>query len=148
MSAPNQIQKLRGDGQPTRVQDNVGQVVNPMAQALSRTPIMGSAPVWTEIELDAAFAASSSSPPCLYKDALMRVQTKGSASTSAGVAANATVFTFGAGLRPKETQRLPVRGNGATAQFVTIAPTGVVTCDVAIGAGGTIDFGFSFLAEQ
>jgi hypothetical protein len=105
-------------------------------------------PTWTAPTLDAAFTASVSSPPGYYVDALSRVQTKGSASSAAGVAGGATLTTFPPGLRPKETQRFPVRGNAASYQSVTISPTGVVTVDVAIGAGGSVDFGFSFLAEQ
>lgn len=149
MTTPSQFPKLRGgSAEVSRAQDNIGGTLTPIAQALAKTPIMGSQPTWISFPKDAAFTDTSGQPSAYFVDALSMVQTKGSLTTSAGVAANATIGTMPSGCRPKETQRRPVRGNGVTYQSVTIAPTGVVTCDVAIGAGGTIDLGFSFLAEQ
>lgn len=149
MSTPTQFLKLRGDGQPARTQDNIDSTLRPIAEALNITPIMGNAPTWQPFPMDPAFASvTGQAAPSFYKDALMQVQTQGRMTTSAGVLAGATIGTFATGLRPKLPISRPVRGNGATYQSVTIAPTGVVTCDAAIAPGGTIDLGFSFLAEQ
>jgi hypothetical protein len=149
VSSPNQIQKLRGDGQPARVQDNVGAVLDPIAKALSQTPIMGTAPTWTALQVTTGFAATAGfATAAHYKDSLFRVWVKGALTCAAGCAANTTIATMPSGSRPRETQRKSVMGTGGTAQFVSIAPTGVVTNVLLIGAGGTIDIDFSFLAEQ
>lgn len=153
MSVPTVFPKLRGVGvneHAARAQDNTDIVLRPLAQALSQTPIMGVAPVWTALALNSAFAnfGGQFATAAYYKDALFRVWSKGVLVTAAGVGAGATVATFPPGFRPRETQRKAVEGNGATVQFISIDPTGVCAVEVAVGAGGTLDFDFSFLAEQ
>lgn len=147
-TTPTAFPKLRGsDSTLSRTQDNVNIQLGPISQALSQTPIMGSAPIWTPVTLDAAFASLGApyATAAYYKDALWRVWSVGVLVSAAGVGAGATVFTFPMGLRPSSTQRKAVEGSGATAQFVSIDAAGVVTVEVAVGAGGTLDVDFSFL---
>lgn len=143
--------KLRGgpDETVTRTQDNVDQVLRPVAQALSRTPIMGVAPVWIALALDPAFANTGGqlAVAAYYKDPFFRVWAKGSLTSAAGVAAGALIATLPASYRPKETLRLAVPVT-AGAQWLTISGTGAISTAFAIAAGGEIDLAFSFLAEQ
>lgn len=149
MATPSQFLKLRGDGQPARAQDNISTTLTPIAQALNQTPIMGTPPTWISHSLNAAFANAGGlyATAAYYKDALMRVWSKGVLTSAAGVAAGAAVLTFPAGFRPRETQRKAVEGNGATVQFISIASSGVCSVEVAVAAAGTLDIDFSFLAE-
>jgi hypothetical protein len=144
--------RLRSDEQPqqSRVQDGIQGTLGPLAQALNATPIMGSAPVWIPVDLDPAFAnfGGAFATAAYYKDSLMRLWAKGVLVTAAGVAPAATVATLPFGFRPAQTQRKAVEGNGGTAQFISIAPTGICTVELVVAAGGTVDFDFSFLVEQ
>jgi hypothetical protein len=144
------MQRLRGDGQPARVQDNVGAVLDPIAKALNSTPIMGAAPpAWVKPDLAAGFAQTSGAVAMGYhKDALGYFHSKGRATHAAGCAANTTLLTLPKGYRPAEAQSFPVRGNAATYQSLTVSLTGAVSVDVAIAAGGTVDFTISFLVER
>jgi hypothetical protein len=128
------------------------------AQALSQTPIMGVLPVWTPATLLAADAAAPQkfwtniggtfAVAAFYKDALFRVWCKGVVNNNSAGPSSFAVLQFPAGFRPKETQRFSVEGNGATAQFVSVSPTGLVTPEVAVASLGSLDLAFSFLAEQ
>ena len=148
--SPN-FPKLRGgEPAPERTQDNIAQQLGPIARAVAGTPLMGVAPSWIDLALEVAFAnfGGGLATAAYYKDSLFRVWAKGVLVTAAGVAAGATVALLPAGFRPAETQRKAVEGNGGTAQFISIAPTGICTVEVVVAAGGTVDFDFSFLAEQ
>lgn len=143
--------KLRGtDEQASREQDNISAQLQPIARALSVTPIMGAAPPpWLKPDLRADFLNIAGFAAAGYhKDALGYVHGKGVVSTAAGQAAAALVYVLPAGYRPNETQRFAVEGNGATVQFISIAANGEVRVEVLIGVGGSLDLGFVFLAER
>jgi hypothetical protein len=152
MGLSSTFPRLRSDEQPqqSRVQDGIQATLGPVAQALLATPIMGVQPAWTAPTLDKAFGniGGTFAVAGYYKDSLFRVWSKGVLTTAAGVAGGALVFTFPSGYRPAEVQRKAVEGDAATAQFISISPTGAVTVEVAIGAGGSLDIDFSFLAER
>jgi hypothetical protein len=151
MAAPNRFGVLRSsDPHVSRVQDLISNTLTPVATAVQNSPLMGRTPVWIALAADPAFINLGAPYATLayYVDVLTRLWTKGVLITSAGVGAGATVATLPPGARPKETQRKSVEGNGGTAQFISIAPTGVCTVELAIAAGGTVDFDFSLLAEQ
>jgi hypothetical protein len=69
-------------------------------------------------------------------------------STTAGKAAGSTIFTLPDGYRPREPLRLSVRGTAGAVQALVVAANGVVSNDVVIAAGGTIDLNVSFLVER
>ncbi len=155
MGTPTVFPKLRGDGVTegqSRSQDNVDTVLRPMAQALSKTPIMGAPPPgWTPIVLAAGFAYTTTNQklPAFQKDALGYVWAGGGGiQHAAGCAAGTTMFTFPIGHRPSSIIHFAVKGSGATAQFLEVRSNGDVQVEVLIAAGGFIDFFFSFLAEQ
>lgn len=150
MALPTTFARLRKDPLTSRVQDQVATTLTPIAQAVASSPLMGGAPVWLALELVPAFAniGGAFATAAYYKDSLFRVWVKGVLTCAAGCAAGTTIATMPAGLRPAERQRKAVEGNVATVQFISIAPTGVLTNEVLIGAGGSIDLDFSFLAEQ
>lgn len=150
MATPTQFPKLRGENQPSRAQDNISGTLTPIATNLSQTPIMGAAPSWIPFPLVAAFAnyGNGYATAAYYKDALWVVRAKGVLVCAAGAAFATTIGTFPVGFRPKETQRKAVEGNGGAVQFISISPLGVCWNEVVVAAGGTLDFDFTFLAEQ
>lgn len=144
--------KLRGaDAQSSREQDNVSTQLQPIAVALAKTPIMGAPPPgWIApsllngfVNLGGAFAVAG-----LHRDALGYVHTKGMVTNAAGVGAGTTVFIFPSGYRPRETQRFPVEGTGATYQSIQVDGSGLAQVQVAVAAAGNLNVTLSFLAEQ
>jgi hypothetical protein len=152
MTTPTKMVKIRNaDAHVSRVQDNVSAVLDPVAQSVGSTPIMGAPPpAWVALSLLADFAQTTGQAVSAYhKDALGYVHSKGSVTTAAGQAAGvAVVGPLPLGCRPKEPQRLSVRGNAGAVQAIVIGIDGTLKLDVAVAAGGTVDLGFSFLAEQ
>jgi hypothetical protein len=152
MAAPGQFPKLRGDGvSPTvaRAQDNIAAAVTPAVEAVNKTPIGGAAPPsWQPLPLSGGFSVVTGKTTAFHVDALKYVHVKLGVSNTAGCAASTALLTLPGGARPAESASFAVRGTGATAQFLIVAKTGVVTVDVAVAAGGTVDGYFSFLAEQ
>lgn len=148
MATPTRFPRLRGEDQPARAQDNIANTLEPVAQALSVTPIMGAPPpAWIKPDLLADFApVTGQAAPGYHKDALGYVHTKGRVSTAAGQAANVAIMVLQSAYRPLEPQSFPVRGNAATYQSLSVASDGTVSIDVAIAAGGTVDLTFGFLA--
>ncbi len=144
--------KLRGiDTQASRTQDNIAQQLQPIALALAQTPIMGApAPAWIAPSLLGGFAnfGGAFAVAGYHRDALGYVHTKGTFLVTAGAAAGTQIMLFPSGYRPRELARLSVVGDAGTAQFIEVAPTGIVTVGVAVPAPGSCDFFFSFLAEQ
>ena len=81
--------KLRGEGQPSRVQDNVGATLNPLAEAVGTTPIMDAAPpAWIRPDIISTSGyAQAPAPLCdtaYHRDALGYVHGKASLLTAAG----------------------------------------------------------------
>jgi hypothetical protein len=147
---PTRFPKLRADPTLSRAQDAIDPILRGQGQALSQTPLMGAMPTWTPFPFVAAFAnfGSPLATAAYYLDGFNIVRAKGVLTCAGGAGAGTTIGTFPMGYRPAQTQRKAVEGSGATVQFVNIAATGIVTNEVAIGAGGSIDFDFTFLAEQ
>jgi hypothetical protein len=150
MTTPTKFLRIRGSSELARVQDNVGKTVDPISRALAKTPLMGGAPVWIAFPLVKAFAniGGAFAVAAYYRDGFNVVRTKGVLVCAAGCGGGAAVGTFPSGYRPKETQRKAVEGNGGNPQAISISPAGVCSVEVAIGAGGSCDFDFTFLAEQ
>ncbi len=144
--------KLRGtDPQQSRVQDNIAGQLQPISKALSVTPIMGAPPpVWIAPALLSLLSPTGAglALPGYHRDALSYTHAKGVVSSAAGVAAGAPIFLLAQGYRPRETQRFVVRGTAGVFQFVTVAPTGLVSVGLLVAAGGTVDLAFTFLAER
>lgn len=153
MGNPTVFPKLRGSTIPesaARTQDNTDIVLRPVAQALSKTPIMGVAPTWTALEINAAFfvnVGNGLAVAAYYKDAFMRVWVKGYLSAPAGAAGGSLLATMPAGYRPSETHVFAVAGNGAY-QSIALSLTGDLTIGIGMAAGEAIRPEFSFLAEQ
>lgn len=150
MPPPGTFPRIRSGPELARVQDAIASTVNPVTQAVVSTPIMGAAPPpWQPPDLLADFLpVAGQAAPGYHRDALGYAHGKGCVSTATGQAAGTVVYVIPAGYRPSEPQRVPVRGNGASYQSLTIAPTGDVSIDVVIAAAGTVDLAFTFLTEQ
>lgn len=151
MAAPTQFIRLRGDGQPSRVQDNIGATVDPAVRALAATPIMGApAPAWVRVDLLGGYSQTAAPQPvCAYhKDALGYVHAKIALTHAAGTAAGTAAFVFGTGYRPSET--LTFGGSDAGGLFVamTVDASGNFANLAVLAAGDQIRMVFSFLAEQ
>lgn len=149
MASPGLLKLRSTDAHSSRVQDNVSTAVSPSIQALSRTPIMGMAPNWTQPTLLADFVnvGGGLAIAAYYKDSLFRVQSKGSISSAAGQAAGTSVMQFPSGFRPSETLRLPIPTTPG-GQWLLVSPTGLVTLGFVVAAGAGLDLSFSFLSEQ
>lgn len=133
----------------SRVQANVAQVLNPVAQALGKTPIMGAPPPpWIAPDLQNGFIDSGSDAgrPSFHKDALGYVHGRGEAKIVAGTAGSTVVYTLPLPCRPSLVLRVPVFGTGITLQWLSISPNGDVTALLAIAAPGIVDVNFDFLA--
>lgn len=145
--------KLRkqDDAQSSRAQDSIDSVLRPVAAALTKTPIMGAAPpAWIAPDLLNGFVnlAGQFATIGFHRDCLGYVHCKGVLIHSVGCAASTTIMVFPVGYRPARTQRFAVEGAGYAIQFVDVKATGVASNDVLIAPGGTMDFAFTFLAEQ
>ncbi len=150
MGSP-QFPKLRGESpKPGQTQDNVSTQLQPIAKALSATPIMGAPPPdWIKPDLANGYSntAGGFDVAGYHKDALGYVHIKGSLTHVAGTAAATTAFTLPKSYRPLLTQRFSVRGDAGAVQAVVIANDGQVSNDLVIAAAGTIDLALSFLGE-
>lgn len=165
MVAPNSTLKLRGEGHDSRTTDNVSAVLNPLAQAVGATPIMGSPPPsWIRADyrsgaamaatgfLDVAPASVAGATPqqtIFHRDALGYVWMHVAAVTAAGVAGGAAMLTLPQAYRPAQPSTMPAFNatTGALNQL-TISVAGVVATVPAVGAGQSVVGYFSFLAEQ
>ncbi len=154
MGNPTSFPRLRGAGVPeelARAQDNVNITLGPLAEAVSKTPIMGAAPPpWTPILLLNGFTVTGAGQkdPEFQKDALGYVWCGGAMFHAAGCIAGTVAFNLPMGYRPRKAIHFAVKGNLATAQFFNVEANGNVSVEVAVAANGFTDFYFSFLAEQ
>lgn len=148
VSGPTQFQKLRGEGQPARTQDNVGAVLNPLAQAVGKTPIMGAPPPpWIRAALLNGFAELDSPypPTSFHRDALGYVHARVSIQHAAG-AATVDVMEFPQGYRP-DSSMLVTGSDGAGVFFeFTLDESGVLQNITTFAAGDAAQFSFTFLA--
>jgi hypothetical protein len=151
MPGPSQFQKLRGEGQNSRVQDNIDATLGPIAKALNATPIMGAPPpAWIRPDLAAGFAdfGAPYAAVAYHRDALGYVHVKGLVTSAAGVGAFSTVFTLPIGYRPIERHRYASEGTAGTFQALQLGTDGAIMNVVAVAAGGYASIEFTFLAEQ
>jgi len=150
MASPSRFQKLRGtDAHSSRVQDAVSHTLEPIANGLNGSPIMGVKPVWLPLQPATGFSNFGAfAQIAYYVDSLMRVWVRGDVFCVAGCATGTVVTTLPSGARPKFICRKAVEGTGATVQFLGVAPNGNVTVDVVVAAGGNLSVDFSILAEQ
>ena len=152
MAASSNFLKLRSgdDERGTRTQDNISGTLAPIATALNATPIMGApAPPWIPPDLKADFVnyAQGYAIAGYHRDALGYVWGKGKVTSATGQVAGTVMFTLDAGYRPDLILTFAVEGSGAF-QSIRIAPNGQVTTTLNVGAGGSVDLDFRFLAEQ
>ncbi len=144
--------KLRGgDPAASRTQDNISAQMQPVATALAATPIMGAPPPnWIAPTLVGGFANTGGALAIagFHKDALGYVHMKGALTNAAGTAAATIIFTLPIGYRPAATQRFSVRGFAGAVQAVSITSVGLVSNDLVLAAGDTIDLALSFLGER
>jgi hypothetical protein len=158
VSAPTQLNKLRGDGQPSRVQDNVGQVIDPLAKAVGKTPIMGAPPPpWIRPNIEAASnyeqAPSSTAVPLpllsYHKDALGYVHGRIAVLAKAGgAAANAVVWVMPSGYRPEAFELWTLSDGAGLVWEMAAYPNGNVTMISALAAGDVAIGSFLYLAER
>lgn len=153
MSGPNQLNRLRDSKQPlsTRQQDTAAQVVNPVVQAVNRTPIGGAPPpAWIRPSLLADFVDGGAVQQTAYhRNALGYTYLKVSVSTVAGQAGSTPIFILDKGYRPNELTALwGVIGLGGanTHSPVVITAIGQVASITAIPAGSNFTTYVSFLA--
>lgn len=150
------LQKIRStDEHSSRVQDNVATAFGPTAQALSRTPIMGVAPVWIQPTLLNGYQnfnapGGTFAQAGYYVDSLSRLWCKGTLLNQSGgiLTPSTAILRFPSGARPNEQQRLTVCGDGFAYQFVSVTPDGNAFPGVNVAAGGSLDIFFSYLAAQ
>lgn len=150
---PSRFPVLRGaDPQQSRLQDSIQNVLQPVAEALQATPIMGAPPpAWiyaTPINGFATPASAAFSRLGYHRDALGYVHVQMSATHAGGTAALSTIFNLPAGYRPLST--LPFAGMAAAGAYqgVFVLRTGEVQNRLIMAAGAVIYANFSFLAEQ
>lgn len=152
MGTPTVQLRLRGgtDQRVSRLQDNSAHTLEPVAQALSKTPIMGAPPpAWIYPALANGFTnlGGGNSVSAYHQDALGYEWIQGIVSNAAGVAGGTIVFTLDPTHRPASTIIIPVWSSVGAGQAISIDPTGNVFCQAAVGAGGWITLNLSFLAE-
>lgn len=151
VSAPSKVIKLRGDGQQVRAQDNVGQVLDPMAKALYATPIMGAEPpAWILLDILNGYSQTAAPQPATahHTDALGYVHAKVALTHAAGCAVGTVAFQFPLGSRPSET--LTFTGSDAFGLLMafSVDGSGNFANLAVLVAADQARLVFSFLAEQ
>ena len=144
--------KVRGKSpELDRVQDNIGNVLTPVAKAVNDTPIGGaSPPPWIPIAVAAGWQnlGGGNAIPAYHKDALGYVHIKGAILNVSGGPFAGLLFTLPAGYRPAETNDFAMSVSGGPAQAVVITPTGTVTPDTNVANNGHCNVSITFLAEK
>jgi len=143
---------LRGlDVQQSRTQDNVSQVLTPVAKALQNTPIMGAPPpAWIRPSCLNGFSTPATvqfPAASFHKDALGYVHCKLSVGHTTGTAALSAIFVLPIGYRPAETLPFAGMAAGGVYQGVFVLKTGEVQNRLVMAAGAVLYVNFSFLAE-
>lgn len=143
---------IRGpDAQQNRTQDGITNVLGSVAKAVINTPIMGAPPPpWIKPSLLNGWISTTAGIAFIsfHKDALGYVHVGGYGTNAAGVAGFTPVFTMPPGYRPNGVRIFAVRGTALSAQFVEVAPDGIVRTQIVVAAGGDCTFEFSYLAER
>lgn len=153
MPPPSSLQKLRQPGQPllSRTQDATAAVLNPLAEAVGATPIMGAPPPpWILPDIVNGYAqAAAPQPLCAFHaDALGYVHAKISLTHAAGAAAGTAALVFPKGARPSETLTLSGNDAAGAAVAMTLDGSGNFSNLAVLAAAATVRLVFSFLAEQ
>lgn len=135
-----------------RAQDNVATALNPVLDALQKTPIMGAKPAWTQVDFQNSYGNFNPNyqPVAYQKDALGYVHLRGCASRSVAGFANITVFILPAGFRPALNLVFSTYGNGRFTSLL-IRNNGSVELEVSDSATPEllVSFeGITFLGEQ
>jgi len=147
--ASNMLTNLRGpDPNANRQTDAISRLVEPVCKAVMATPIMGAKPpAWIRPPLENGFIDLSGWVPARYhKDALGYVHVQAAVTSPGGAAAGSTVFTLPVGARPGLA--MLVSAYIAAPGAVGVYPQGNVATIGVIAAGQSLQFSFSFLAEQ
>lgn len=162
----NRLPRLRGEelAKPDalqRFQDNVGQTLDPIANAVAQTPLVGHAPAWlfpTFADVNWSNALQKfTAPPLIgtsavlafHKDVLGYVHFKGLVTSASNRTGNSLMFTLPVGYAPKEVLTFNCFSTTGTANDATVIifPTGAVTCGT-ITSGKSVDLScIVFLAE-
>lgn len=151
MSSPTQVQKLRGPAHDARTTDNVSAVLNPLAEAVGNTPIMGAPPpAWVRPSLLADFTQVTTLQLTSYhRDALGYVWLRIALSTAAGALAQAQLFELPLGYRPDGDMAAPgLNGTTGAANAIIVEQSGEVRTGAALAAGESVVAYFPFLAVQ
>lgn len=159
MAPPNRVLRLRQPGQAlsSRTQDATAAVLEPVAQQLGATPIMGAPPPsWVKPDIISSsgfaqgpsIAATPLPTTSFHKDALGYVHGKVNLITAAGVAGNVVAFNIAQGSRPGDLLPFLMSDGGGVVSEVTIGPDGNFTVVPAVGAGGLVVGTFTYLAEK
>jgi hypothetical protein len=151
MVTPTRFPRLRGEGQPSRAQDNIAGTLDPVARALAATPIMGApAPTWIQPSLlgDLTNLGGGNATAGYHKNALGYVWMKGVITSAAGLAGGTQLLQLDMGYRPSETILFPVWSDAGAGQAISVDPSGIVFCQAAVGVAGWLTLNVSFLAEQ
>lgn len=149
--ASSSVLKLRGGAHDSRTTDNVSAVLNPLAEAVGNTPIMGAdPPAWIRPDLAGGYSQTAAPQPitAFHKDALGYVHAKIGLTHAAGCAAGTTAFTFPLDYRPSETLTLSLSDGAGLFVAMTVAATGAFANLAILAAATDVRGVFSFLAEQ
>jgi len=149
----SRLNTLRGvDPTQTRAHDQAANLLNPIASALGKTPILGAPPPpWVRLTpgtgLSGVVTSTEDLSPAYHVDALGYVHLSGGVTSAVGVGALTVAFTLPPEARPTKTRPLVGFGNGGAPAGYTVGPTGAVTMYAALGPGQTTYFdGIIFLA--
>lgn len=150
--ASNALTNLRGrDPGANRQTDAISRLVEPVAKAVMATPIMGAKPpAWIQADIGALFAPLAGGvfpAPRYHRDVLGYVHVQGCLLTALGAAAFSQVLVLPIGYRPGFRIVLCAESSSAFAS-VHLFSNGRLENVQAIAPGGSLNFCFSFLAEQ
>jgi hypothetical protein len=148
---PTLYGKADDGGHSARVQQNINAVLEPIARAVSNTPIMGAPPpAWTYPDLLNGWV--NHGPPfatvAFHRDALFYVHVKGVAHNDAGGPNSAPIFVLPVGWRPAETNSFVCATGANGRQNVTLGRDGSIDPDGSVPNNGHVHFAMIFLAEQ
>lgn len=153
MPPPQRLLKLRQPGQSlsSRTQDATGAVLNPVAEAVGATPIMGAPPPpWIRPDLLAASGFTDVGAPfaltAYHRDCLGYVHVKFTLVTAAGAGGGTTVFLFDKSCRQSEALFFIAGDGNGNFREVSVDPTGAFVVIPATAGGDVLAGSFTFLA--
>lgn len=154
MPPPTVFARLRSGAELSRVQDQVASVVNPVAQAVGTTPMLGAAPpAWLPADLLNGFTwvGGTTAQPSSHLDALRYVHTRGFAiNNTGGLLTGVPVLRLPSGSWPAVDFIQPASAQGSifgTGFNITVTQDGFLIPD-DVPNGDSFSWYFSFLAEQ